>query len=506
MTINFPWIRACLGPLGLTLVAMVSAGADTTAPELKALAFTPGTIDTSDSAREIALSFTVADDVSGATHFEAVFTDASGVFRQSASGRFAPTLAGSFTTKIFFPRFSAPGPWMLSQVFLGDAANNTLVLDAEALVSRGFPTRLDVRSAQDVVRPTLTSLEFVPSRIDTSGGSKEVEVSLTAGDDLSGIDHIEIGFVSPSGVGRRTGWLKVAAARTIAGSVPVEFLRQSEAGQWTLDTVFLSDAANNTLALSAKDLSRLGFQTALQVISAQDSDPPILTSLRLSPDTIDTSTAQTKVQVEFRATDNLSGVSSMEVVFESPSRVSKQRGFAEFPLPNDISDSIKVSFPKLSEPGQWTLNSALVMDAAGNTLILDADRLAGMGVRTALHLRSALDTVTPNLTGIDFAPKDIDTRRGPSEVQVILKATDNLSGVKSLEVSFVSPSGSVRNCGSAELPALLDGSAMVRLFFPRFSEPGSWRLETAVLTDAAGNTLVLNADGLAARVGTLLVR
>ena len=491
-------------------LGLMSAGgafaADATPPELKALAFSPGVIDTSSGPAEVTLSFVVTDDLSGANHLEAAFTDPSGVFRQSASGSFAPTLSGSFLAKATFPRFSAAGAWTLSHLFLSDAAGNTLVLDAEALISRGFPTRLDVRSAQDTVSPKLTSLQFTPLRIDTSEGSADVKVSFAMTDDLSGANHIELGFVSPSGVDRRSCTVKVEASRSVSGSATITFPRRSEPGQWTLSTVFLSDAANNTQVLDAKALEGMGLQTYLHVISRQDSEPPVLTSLRFAPEAIDTTSAEAQVEVSFQATDNLSGIGSLEAVFVSPSGVSKRRGFKEFPSPNALNDSLKVTFPKLSEPGQWSLISVFMADAAGNTLALDADGLAGKGVSKNLYVTSAQDTAPPMLTSIGFAPQTIDTSRGPAEVHVGIRATDNSSGVQSVEVAFVSPSAAAKVLGSAKLQPAAEVNGSIRLSFPPASEPGIWRMASAVLTDAAGNSLVLDAEALASRVGVLTVR
>src|SRR5216684_2637461 len=100
----------------LTLMAgLAFAGDDTTPPELKSLQFTPVTIDTSRGTAEVTLSFNATDDASGVTYFEATFLEPSGGFHQSASTKFAPTLAATNSVKITFPRFSNSGTWTLSR-------------------------------------------------------------------------------------------------------------------------------------------------------------------------------------------------------------------------------------------------------------------------------------------------------------------------------------------------------------------------------------------------------
>jgi hypothetical protein len=286
----------------------------------------------------------------------------------------------------------------------------------------------------------------------------------------------------------------------------VTFPRRSEAGQWQLKTVFLADAAGNTLILSADELSGLGVQTTLEVICEPDTEPPTLTSLRFTPDAIDTSAGPANVAVAFRASDAMSGITSLEIVFLSPSANSKQGGSITFPSLNGVTDSLKVTFPRFSEPGQWTLSSALLTDAAGNTRLLDTDDLVRLGVRTTLDVKGSQDTTPPRLTALRFAPEAVDTRRGPANVDVIITATDDFAGVRSAEVVFVSPSESARERGSVSFAPRAEVTATIRVSFPGSSEPGDWCMESVAVTDDAGNTLILDAATLSSRVGKLRMR
>src|SRR5260370_2775212 len=345
------------GTLLLTLMAGLAFGADdTTPPELKSLRITPATIDSSTGVAEVTVSFSVADDRSGVNYFEASFLDASAPLHQSASTKFAPTLAATNSVRITFPRSSRSGTWTLSHVFLGDAAGNTLVLDADGLSGRGFPTRLEVRSVLDTVSPKLAALELSPAQIDTSAGPADVKVNYTATDDLSGVSYVELSFVSPSGVVRRGGSAKFDAAQSVSKSMTVTFPPLSEGGQWTLSTVFLSDAAGNTLVLDAERLVRAGLRTNLEVKSASDTTPPTLTALRFATE-VDASQSPATLKVDFTAADDLSGVNYIELSFLSPSGGVWRSSSAKFDPPRSVSKSIAVTFPPHSQPGQWVLST-----------------------------------------------------------------------------------------------------------------------------------------------------
>jgi len=476
---------------------------DKTPPELKSLQFTPASIDTSTGTAEVTLTFSVTDDASGATYFEATFVDASGVARQSASVKFAPAMAATNSIKVAFPRFSNSGAWTLAHVFLSDAAGNSLILDADGLTGRGLPTRLEVKSVRDTVSPKLTALEFSPAQIDTSAGPAGVNVNYTATDDLSGVNYIELSFVSPSGAARQNRSARLEAAQSVSKSLTVTFPRLSEPGQWTLSTVFLSDAAGNTLLLDAGALVRAGLKTNLEVKSTLDTTPPNLTALRFAPEAIDTSLGPAVVKADFTATDDLSGVSYLELSFTSPSG-KKLGGSARFNPARLESNSIALTFPAQSESGRWALTGLFLSDAAGNTLVLDGEAALRLGLPTVLEVKSTSDMAPPNLTAFRFSPDAIDTSRSAAEVKVEFTATDNLSGVKSIEVVFVSPTGNARQRAAAAFSPAKEVTQSVMAIFPQSSEPGNWKVGSVIVSDAAGNTLVLDGDALAYKVGKSL--
>jgi hypothetical protein len=167
----------------------------------------------------------------------------------------------------------------------------------------------------------------------------------------------------------------VSPSTKVADSITLSFPKGSEAGQWTLSSLFVADAAGNTTHLDADQSRRLGLATFINVKSVQDMTPPKLTMLRIAPEIIDTRYSPADAKIMFSASDDLSGVESIEIVFSSPSGVVSHRAKATFPPNRDIAGSVDVNFPAGSELGQWTA-SVLVTDASGNTLHLDREALS----------------------------------------------------------------------------------------------------------------------------------
>ena len=483
-----------------------ASGADITPPVLSSLQFSPGSIDTSSGPAQVKLNFTAGDDSSGANYFEAVFSSPTEGLRRSAVLRYAPTLHGSFSATAEFPRFSSPGTWTLSQVLLSDAAGNTAQYDSNKLAQLGVATRLNVLGSQDSIPPKLNKFDFTPVRIDTTAGAVNVKASFAATDDLSGVNHVEVVFASPSGRYISSGPFKMPANRSLSGEMSLAFPRRSEAGQWRLHSIFVADAAGNTRTFDTAELSSMGVRTALDVIATEDNEAPSLASLHFAPDSIDTSNGPALVEVSVRATDAVSGIQSIEVVFGGPTEGMTLTGRATYPAVNEVNGPVTVMFPRGSTPGQWTVIGVQLVDAAGNTFGLSRDEVLERGINGVLYVKGVLDTAPPQLISLSMKPVVIDTSRSPAAVEVTVVASDDLSGVRSIEVVFVNPSESARVRGSVTLPPRTEAKATIRVSFPAHSEPGEWRAESAVLTDAAGNTQSFDSDALAVRVGRLRVQ
>ena len=380
-------MRYLLAALSALISFSAFAVEDRVPPEVKSLRFTPETIQTGTKGADVTVDFTLSDDSSGVTFFEVTFIDPAGVMRRSATLKFAPTLSVTSSATITFPPFSTSGTWTLSQLFLSDAAGNTLVLGADALSGRGFPTRLEVVAVKDTTSPKLAALAFTPAQIDTSAGPADVRVDYTVTDDLSGVAYLELAFVNSSGIVRRGGSVKFDPLQSISRSMTVTFPTLSEAGLWTLSVVFLADAAGNSLMLNAEALAGMGIPTTLEVKSVSDTIRPALTALRIVPHSINIAGGPVTVKVEFTATDDLSGVKSVHVTFVSPSGAGKVSGSVVLIPAKVVTGSIDLRFPPESQRGQWTLAPVLLADAAGNTLVVGAEDLTRLGFQASLEVR-----------------------------------------------------------------------------------------------------------------------
>ncbi|HEY6392735.1 MAG TPA: hypothetical protein VIX89_15755, partial [Bryobacteraceae bacterium] len=378
------------------LILMALPGVGLAQPAISALSFTPAAINTSAGPAGVTMNFSLTDSSAGISYFETAFADPFGGFGPRASKSFSPA-SGSITDSVAlsFPRFSTSGTWNVAYVFLQDTAGNTLFLDSNGLAAAGFTTALSVSSTADTTPPNITAFTLTPATIDTTAASAGVTVNFTLTDDLAGVNFFQVVLVSPSGNASQTATKSFTPNTTVTDSVALTFPRLSEAGTWTVSAVFVSDAAGNTLVLGTPDLQARGFPTTLAVTSTSDTTAPTLTAFGFTPTSINVTGFPATVTMNYQVTDDLSGATTVQAVFLSPSGATTQTASDTFAAATSKTGTATATFPKGSENGTWTVNLVFLSDAAGNSVNLATADVIALGFPTQLVVTNAAGDTTP---------------------------------------------------------------------------------------------------------------
>jgi len=362
---------------------------DQTAPVLTALSFSPAAINTTAGSATVTVSYSVSDDLSGATSVCARFDSPSGAQVRSSCASFPAVVSHSGTIDLEFPPFGEAGTYTLEVYGVGDAVGNVRGYSTAELAAAGYPTELTVTSVQDNTAPVLSALGFSPAAINTTAGSATVTVSYSLTDDLSGATSICGRFDSPSGTQVRSSCVAFPAATSHSGSFDLEFPPFGEAGTYTLEIYGLGDAVGNVRGYSTAALAAAGFPTELTVTSVQDLTAPVLTALGFSPTAINTTAGSATVTVSYAVTDDLSGATSICARFDSPSGAQVRSSCVAFPAAAGHSGSIDIDFPQFGEGGTWLLEIYGVGDAAGNVRGYTTAELAAAGYPTELQVNQS---------------------------------------------------------------------------------------------------------------------
>ena len=241
----------------------------------------------------------------------------------------------------------------------------------------------------DMTPPVLESFLLSPTQVDTSADDQTITMTARITDDLAGVNDfqaLEMGFQSPSGA--QSVSTLFSASNRVSGDefdgvyeATVVVPAFSEPGVWTVSFVFLRDAANNSVTLTAEELlAETGMQITFLVLGSGGGDmtPPVLESFLLSPTQVDTSADDQTITMTARITDDLAGVNdfqALEMGFQSPS--GAQSVSTLFSASNRVSgdefDGVyeaTVVVPAFWEPGVWTVSFVFLRDAANNSVTL----------------------------------------------------------------------------------------------------------------------------------------
>jgi hypothetical protein len=414
-------------------------------PQLQAFNFAPSTIDTSAGAAGVTVSFAATDTSAGVSYVEISFLDPFGVPLQRASAAVVPTQNVSGSQVITFPRFSTPGTWKIGTIFLSDKLGHTSVLTTNDVLAAGFPTTLIVKSASDSTPPSLTALSLSDTSIDTTSHSATVNLNFTATDDLAGVKSFQAAMRSPSGAASESANVSVTPALSVIGSATLTFPKLSEAGTWMLESVFLADAAGNTKTLDTASLAARDFPTSITVTSLKDLTPPTLKALNfISPVSIGNTGGI--AALNFQVTDDLSGATTFQAAFTSPSGAVTLSGVASFPASTSANGIAVITVPRGSETGKWTLATVFLADSAGNTKTLATGDL--VAANFPVNLVIAIGDTTPPIIVPTVTPSP-----GTTGWNTTIPVTVTWS-VKDPESGISSSSGCDPSIKSSDTPSL----------------------------------------------------
>ena len=284
----------CLS-LGFDTQFTVNGAADVTPPQLVSFEVSPARVDISETNQTLSVQVRVTDDLTGLADptpelasragVSAVFISPSKL--QTVNFYFRPSMRASgderdgvYTNTLVLPRYSEPGRWLISGVFMADTLGNRRSMDLADLTRANLAVPLEVEGRGDATPPRLLSLSLAPANLDVSSASQVLLVTARIQDELAGFANPVPGlsgrasaaavFRSPSATQQMVVSFSPQArvsgdpqdgVYTGGGIVP----RLSEPGLWTLSNFELTDVLGNRLSLDLSDCLRLGFPTQFMV-------------------------------------------------------------------------------------------------------------------------------------------------------------------------------------------------------------------------------------------------
>jgi IPT/TIG domain len=476
-------------------------------PVLASLAISPSSINTSSSSQTVKVTAKITS-TSGFAFGSVQFASPNGgeaterVVFSKVSGT---ANEGVWEAVVPFKQYVAPGTWRVTTLNMTDKEGSTLRLSSAQLTGKGFPSSVSVTSVEDNEPPVLASLSISPIKVNTTASSQTVAVTAHITDNLSGLASASIAFKSPTGqrTTERASFVKISGTPTNGVyEATVTFRRYITPGPWKVAGLRMTDNVENEISLGSRRLEAKGFPDTVQVESIEDEAPPAVAGLAITPSSVNVASSSQTVTVSAHITDDLSGVASASVQFESPSgkQVTTNVEFTKVSgTETDGMYEATVTFNQFIQPGTWKVRDVDLRDNVGNEAGVSAAQLEAKGLPATVSVTSSADTEPPALASFALSPASVNTMTASETVTVTAEITDNLSGFDHGSVVFESPNGKVlTNIASF---TKISGTATsgvyeAKVVFKPYVQGGTWKVSNVNLTDAVGNEANISAAQL----------
>lgn len=362
---------------------------------------------------------------------------------------------------------------------------------------------------EDTKPPEVKAMSVSPAEVDVTAESKTVTVTATIedpagpGEVSSGVRGGSIEYRAPGNEGfggcpsaeRACGTFVKKSGEEWTATVQVP--KFAKPGTWA-PHVFVVDNAGAFREYTAAQLKAEGFKVEVEVKSTPDTTPPEITEVKVGPPTavtVSPPNGPQSVPAEATATDDLTGVSSVFIIYGGPGGKHHAFGFLAHKTGNQFAGNI--TFQPYQEAGKWSATEVQATDGAGNTQRVVGAQLAALKLPQIEVTSSPVDLEPPKLVSLAASAETpcpegvkgacVDAQK--AEQKVTLKATvsDDLSGVTFVSLAYGAPEDghilplfvSLQKKSGEEW----EGTVTV----PRLSKAGNWKPLFLELSDGAGN-------------------
>jgi len=335
---------------------------------------------------------------------------------------------------------------------------------------------------EDSTSSVIEGLEVSPKEVN-AGGTVTIKVKIR--EDISGVNSITMMYESPSSSDKMR-YIRFHLDKDGVWEGRYTAESYDESGIYEVHSIYITDNAGDYFHFS-KQYNNLpqGYITDFTIDNETggDTESPKIESIEVSPQTVKVGET---VIVRAKVTDNLSGVDMVSMTYESPSSGNKQRSIT-FYQNNGFWEG-RYTVESKDESGIWRIGYLQIRDKAGNELLLsrfENNLPQGYITDFTIDNETGGDTTPPNIESIEVSPLTVKVGE---TVTVRAKVTDDMSGVDSVSVLYVTSSNKRgRHITLYQNNGFWEGKYTVK----SFDESGIWKLDFIFLMDKAENILRL---------------
>lgn len=256
-------------------------------------------------------------------------------------------LDGIYEFKTMVPKFTMPGTYVLSNVWMMDSAGNNSMLQTDQIKKKKLAINFKQVGGGDGKAPTLSSISLLTKTVDTSASSRVVTLRVAVKDGTSGVQSVNLSFMrltsgqaawqninfswwdNPShnnGNGNcvngraaePTGNMSTAcrvSGNSKAQVIEMKMLlpRYTSTGTYQLQNVWMRDYAGNNGNLMLEQLKDKKMAVNFKQTGAGDSSGPTLNEVRVLTPKVDSGASAKVVTMKVRVKDNNSGIKNFQI-------------------------------------------------------------------------------------------------------------------------------------------------------------------------------------------------
>ncbi|MEH7415022.1 hypothetical protein V7266_07010 [Neobacillus drentensis] len=349
----------------------------------------------------------------------------------------------------------------------------------------------------DNTPPTLNSLNI---STESAALGDKVIVTANVTDDLSGVNYVNIGIMA-GGRGKDVTLSYNSSTGKFEGSFIIG--QYDPPGTWVIEFITIADNQQNYFYYynshvyswnpcssnncEMKDMSQYNLVVTGTTL---DTTAPTLNSLDISPNN---AKAGDTVLISATITDDQSGVGWVTVAIEPPSGRDKHVTLTYNPGTGKYEGSYNIG--QYGEAGTWKLANIDMGDNRQNEFTYyntDVYKWApekdqyferkDMSEYNFIVTGTTSDVRAPQLNSLDVSPK---SAKVGDTVLVSANVTDNLSGVNSVGVDFISSNGMAEHIDLSYHSST--GKYEGRISIGQYNAPGIWKLAKVSLIDNQQN-------------------
>ena len=433
---------------------IINSGVEDQPPVLTSVTVTPATVDISAGDQEVTVRLEATDDFSE-VELASFSAGVPGGFFGGVLGSSSLISPGVFEKTFTVKQFSNPGDYSVSVTVRDETNRSARYGGTDLPLPDGSTSIVSVVNTGDVdiESPQINRLKLLPTSVDVTDSEQEVVIEIDATDDV-GVKSVGVVVYDPTSEFDPFLFdipMTQISGDALSGSYEGRFTvpAQTSAGQWILEA-FISDEFGRSSSYGGLQASSLpdGFENRLTIVNdGPANQPPVLTSLTLTPLNVDITGSSQTVEIRIEAADDFSEIDYVGINIDLPQGDLSATFFADadpFPFAGQLVETSAGVFegsilvPQFIEPGDFPIRVELSTadisspdylnpatyssySSSGGTPFPDGSPSVLSIVNTG-----EIDLAAPILNGITISPSVIDVTGGEQEVTVRVEAGDDV--------------------------------------------------------------------------------